>query len=781
MTKKILVLSFLSILSLPAWCADAKDAAPAPAAVSEPAPPPAPPGRVAYAALEEAVGADGVRILTERGAVIVSGWRKDAHVLHAQWPVLDALTSRAKDLSALAELCAKVRAGEPPAGAAGTPQDPAAQAERNTTAARDPEALRRIERMTESGFATAGVRAAAGLLASAIENASAMGTALKGSAQKPLPSLPWAASFWERVHGDTAADFSAAAPLFFREFLLGPQRSLEAERHFLAHMKEVRGSDEAPILQKDLVAAAPSQRTLDALAEYLLEQRRLWNASLVKERLLGLEKTTNLRKDLSDLSATLAHMQNGPDVVRALRFALQGAGPEPRVRFSGADLHAHLAAGEEPFDVGDEAVVSLAYWVEGLTPKESVEVTEASFLDEDEGGAQERGLASVKRAGGGPYTVSLRLPLRSPGRKTFRVVLASPDGAIARRSIDFQVSPRLEALRAAAAEAETSAGLCRLEEASKALAALEAKPEASVSKPQFRDFLSWLKPRRKAAAEDEANRKSLLAALDGVRLHASKEQCDFRSEKARRALETLAALPAGCDRLDPAAALANPDAAGVARGARGLRAELEALRLATDARRANQDAFRSELERARKLEASCRHEEAAEAYAASLALLDSDGEARCGAWETEYTAVRLQDLPRASSGKALSDEIDAIQERAARRLAEKDAAGALALMNPLIARIDTLESRRCYQVQRRKAEELALAAGVALAPGDLAATRAKMPKDSTEEASRAVSTERQRLDRIEAERREREAKRQEPSVRSSEELPGYAEEQGGRP
>ncbi|HAH06584.1 MAG TPA: hypothetical protein DCM05_08665 [Elusimicrobia bacterium] len=718
-------LIFATILTtLPAFAAEA------PPSAEEASPLPA--TQAAYAALEDALGAGNVQTLSDRGVLLLSGSKKSRGVLHVQWPLLEQLAAGAEDFSVFAGLYVKARAGKEIDG--------------------DASALRRIEKMKDAGPLTSAVRAAAAILASQLENIGPPPEA------KPLPATPWGRAFWARTHADLVSDYRPAAHLFFSTLLYGPFKDDQAEAHFLAAQPVAVES-----LQRDQRAGEASPQTLSAIAAYLTEQKRLWDVSQTRSRLAALERSTNLSRDAKDLSALAERLSSGPDALRALRFALKSKGPAPVARFSGADLHVNLASGSEPYDVGDEAVVSLAYWVEGLSAKDSIEVTEAGFLDEGEAGLSALKTSVLKRSAGGPHTLRYTVPLRSSGRKVFRFLLEAADGASASREAVIEVSPRFDEVVSAAADAESDAQACRLEEAETGFSDLE-KSLREADKPQFRSLLSWLKPRIKRAAEQAAQAKTLGELMDGVRLHASKERCDFKSEKARRALALLDGLPPGCDRLSA------PQEGAAA----GLRAELETLLRQTELRRANQDAFRASAETARKQEAACRHEEAAEAYASALALLDSDGEARCGPWESDYTAIRLQDLPRARAGKAISDDVEAklVEAQSA------DHAGALAILTPLIARIDSLESRSCYQALRKKAEELASAAGLALGPGE--AAEGTPSKDDTDEAIRAVSSERERLDRIEAERRERERLSQEPSIRSGRE-PAATPEKGGQP
>ena len=145
-------------------------------------------------------------------------------------------------------------------------------------------------------------------------------------------------------------------------------------------------------------------------------------------------------------------------------------------------------------------------------------------------------------------------------------------------------------------------------------------------------------------------------------------------------------------------------------------AELASLAAVTDSRRSLQEAFRAGAARARDREASCKSEEAASLYAASLALLDSDPGARCGAFEKEHTAIRLTDLPRAAAVKGLSDAVETELANVRRFLADGNPRAALATVLPLSTALRALPDQRCWSSALSKAEELASASGVALSP-----------------------------------------------------------------
>lgn len=712
-----------------------------------------PPAQAAYQALEDAVGRQAVRILHERGVVLVSEGSKSRGVIHVQWPVLESLQTNAKGLSELCAAYEKARSGLPFDAETGL--------------------LRSLAALPESSLLTPGVKAAASTLAEAQADAAGLDRELAASKRKPLPSLSWGFEFWSRSRCDLLRDFSPAARAFFDEMSSGPKGNAQAQRHFLDHM-QAKGVDAASRLEADLSEGAASPELLRQIASYLGDQKRLWTAAQIPDRLSALERGSRVRKDLKDLGIVAERLSSGPDAVRALRFALQEEALPGGVRFTGAELHVNPKAGTTPFDTGDDAVVSLAYWIEGFPARGSVEVTEAGFLDEGDRGLWDVRVETRRRSGPGPHTVSLPLKLRSPGKKLYRFILSGSDGSSARREASLEVSRRYEETLAQAGKAEASAQACRMDEAVSGFSALQERLQELSDKPQFKSMLAWIKPRAKKIGEQKEQYLQLHGLIDGVRLFASKEHCDFKPERARRTLALLDALPPGCDAVpmgaDGGEASSAPLPAGEDKGRppETMRKGLVELAAQTERRKANQEAFRSGVEAARKLESQCSHEEAASLYAASLALLDSDPEARCGAWESEYTAVRINDLPRATSAKAVADEISRTREEAAKASSEGDHARALSLLNPLIARIDAMPGRICYQKQRKDAEELSRAAGASLSAEAPEQALAGLPGDDIGDALSAVVSERKRLEGEFERRLERERRRESPNSPSGE-------------
>jgi hypothetical protein len=604
--------------------------------------------------------------------------------------------------------------------------------------------------MGEAGPVTPALRSAAALLARRASEEAEAPARLRGFAGKALQDFPWGRDFWDRIHGDLVADFRLPAEAFFKSLLLnggmpGPRA------HYLAHIREAHGSDTADRLDRDLSEGIPSTETLSSIALYLSDQKHLWRASRFEAGLSSLDGDAAFQKDLRDLSALLPALSG--ERLASMRRALAPDAAKLPAAFSGAEIRVHPASGREGFDRGDDASVSLAYWIDGVGPKDSIEVSEAGLLDAGAAGVSEAGVLGARRKGPGPHTAAFRVPLRASGQMTFRLVLYAREAALVRREASFRVEARLDEALEAAGAAETAAGACKMDEAASAFAALAAGLRDAAGKPQFKAALSWAEPRERLAQKQAADFRALFRFLERARSRASSELCDFDPEDARFARSLLDSLPPGCDQA----------AAGAGTT---LRAEIEDLLEKTENRRAAREAFRLEASRAEGLEASCRGLEAAGAYAAALARLDSDPAARCGALEKEYSRIRLQALPRAQAAKAFEDEASAALAKAANLSASRDFDGALAVLNPLIARIDTMNSRSCLRAQRREARALAEAAGLGLSPDRQA--KFELPKTPDLEAAQAAFESRELLDKIEAQRRESDARRQEPASISPE-------------
>lgn len=691
-----LLLALLAALGAPARAAAAGD-----------------PYAEAAALLEKSVGPDAARILDERGYLALHGRGKSGRLLHAQWAALETLAANARGLSAFVSLYDALRAGK---------------------AAETQAPLDRLRELPASGLLTGPVRAAMDVAARHLDNEDALGNTRPPAGGVLLYRTPWGRRFAERHRVELASDVRPLAPLYYERYLGGADAPEGAEAHFLRHLEAVyQKKGGADLLARSRAAGTASPEALGWVAKYLLDQRRFLAAARTRERLQALEKA-GLSKDVKDLRAVATALAKAEGLPARLREALERS-PRRTASFSGGDrLHAHGPQGR-PFDPGDELEITYAYWVDGLGPGRKVEVFELGWLDQGQRGMAARALNAVERGDGGPYVFKARVPVSSSDPAVYRLALRSPDAPELSEEAALEVSPRLEERLRSAARAEHLASECRPSEAAATFSELARELVPLARKDQFKRLAAWAEKRAAEAAKEEALRKRLLHLLPGARLYASAEQCEYKPERAAEALSVLKQLPAGCDRLDPE------------EGKPALSVRLEEAYRTTERRRLVQQAFLEAAGRARRLEEQCKPEEAARLYAGALALLDAEPAARCGEPGRRHSEIRLRELPRARAAKAALQSMESIHRQAAARFSAKDFAGALGVLNPLLARVDSLpeSERSCYKPLRGKALGLSEAAGISLAAPDRDRAAAALPKDQSEEAVRAVVARKRRL------------------------------------
>ncbi|HVE14614.1 MAG TPA: hypothetical protein VNI01_14560, partial [Elusimicrobiota bacterium] len=557
----------------------------------------------------------------------------------------------------------------------------------------------------------------------------------------------WAQDFLSRRAAAQAPDPRQLAAPYFREVLSSPYAGKAAADHLAAHARAVYGKDVADLIAKDVEEGAASEKTIGWIAKYLLDQRQLWRAHATAERLASLDRVRGMKPALADLRLVAPALAKSRSALDGARAALAAAPSEPRLRLSAEKIHV-LAKDDAPgFDVGDEAEVTLAYWVEGLAKGESAYLTEAGFLESPSGKPVSSRVSRARRKAGGPYLFSAKVVLGAPGKHRYRFVLAGPGAIAVNRDVEIAVSPAFTEAILSAARAEEAAGACHPSEAFAAYGRLADSLTGSARKPQFRRLQSVARERAAVLGRQAELIGQFAPLVEQARRAASKEACDYRDAAAVKALAALRAWPAGSDRL----LLAGTPVA----------AEVWDLLRAAQRRRGLQDAFSAAAARASSLEDSCKAPEAAEAYASALALLDGEPEARCGPWAQEHEKIVSQALPRARSAAALSQSIVEDEAEALKRYGHGDFAGALSVLEPLLAKIDFLPERKCYKEPRRQAQELADASAASLGPD--AAGRPALPEDDPAPQAQEVLQERRRLDVLEEARRRRETLREQPN------------------
>ncbi|MBI5594784.1 MAG: hypothetical protein HY928_01715 [Elusimicrobia bacterium] len=629
----------------------------------------------AYATLLGAAGRKSLPAL-ERSGLIVTADNPD-RLLAVSWPLLERAEKYAPRLVEFFAAFDQLRKGREPAD----PSDSFAE----------------LLALPEGGLWSAPLRDALAAAARRAEAARALGER-RGLLAKTgsLFRTPWGRELARRTHADLGGAAADAGALdLFRRALAAPGAAPDAAAHLKAWAAASGAADLEPALSASLGAGQPNDDLKALLGRYLRDQAVLEQAEAARDRLSRADRAAAAKAPLEDARTAAAALSAAAGLTAQVREVLAESEPPSSLRLSAHEVHVR-GAGDPPLEPGDKAVFSAAYWVDGLPQGRSVNVAEVLVLEDPVRGLSVVSRAAHSRSNGGPFTVSVEAELPRSGSLSYRLTLHAEGAAPVELAQTVEVSDSLDRLQRASAEAQWLGLSCRFEDAERAWKAVLEQAGASSKKAPVQ-LAADARAALRTVAGWKDRKKELDESLDGARLFATKERCEYRTDRAERALKLLASLPAGCDQA-------------------GVGAELADLAAITESRRSLQESFRAGVARAKDREASCKSEEAAALYASVLALLDSDPEARCGEIEREHAAIRLSDLPRAAAAKGLSDAVEAELSNARRRLAEGNPRAALRALQPLSTALRSLSDQRCWNSALSKADELAAASGVALGP-----------------------------------------------------------------
>ena len=661
--------------------------------------------------LDANVGLRALDILEERGYVVSNGRKgDDREILFVQWDNLKRLTSLRNEISAFIRVFSSPPEYE-------TPE-------------KDGLFLRKLQEAPVGGLLTPALHSSVDVLAAHIEERN---TLKSDPGKTSLFEEKWSRGFTEGEDAGALTDMRPLVRPYFRDFVGKP----EATRHLTEYFKRIGASEK--IIFEDLRAGRMSKNLGDLLLSYLLDQKRLWNVHKTEERLKKIARSSSVEKDISDLQSILDKIENPDSFIREFQKSVQSETKRAHIRFRGTDLHVRVADRDGSQDPGDEVVVSMAYWVEGLNPREITNVFAIGFVDDPQNGATRRMIESSRRKDGGPYTISTRLKLDSQKPLTYRLYLSASGAETFKTEATIDVSPDFHDAVSAAAAADNLLARCRLKEAAIEFKKIEEELAEWKQKPQFKEFLSDIRAR----SEETARLRKILAqlkdSLDGAKLFASKEQCRYRTDRVDRALSLLRDLPPGCEHLQT-------------KGGKRLSTELIHLSYITQKRAFAQKSFDERIALAEKEERDCRFPEAAESFASALALLEATPAARCGRWETKYASVKIKDLPRAAGASALSGSIEGDIARAEQAFAQGKYARTMGILYPLAAGIRALPNESCYSNSLQRADAAAQAAAVALDPVGQEGLKILLPKDpvgnemlAVQKASRRLREERRQI------------------------------------
>lgn len=662
--------------------------------------------------LLEAFGQAGFDELRKSGLIIVHGkpgaWRLQA----VDWRTLGELSKRAKAVDALV----------------------AARQASLQGAAVAPDFLS-VSELPARPPMTPAIHA----LAKALAGVAAEQAALpEGAPDTPLLfSTRWGKRFAARTHADRVEDPAALAKPFFDQALAAVEPEPGAREHFAGWVSDRHNVDVKPILERDLATGIASEELRGWIRKYLVEERRRLSIErfLAAARKLG--RTVEL--DLAALTAVTRPLAERPGLLAEMETWTRPAAAGP-VRFKSVGLHVPQPTRLGQHELGDSIVLAGGYFVDGLADGASIHVEETTYVETEEGFGRVE-TRTAQRRNGGPYALSRKLTVSDSKPFTFKAVVSAPDVEPIEDAAKVPVGADFETALRRLAVADQRTLLCDFKGAEAAYAELdESLTDAAKEKPQYRELRLAAQVRRRQAAnrvEDLAKLEELIAAS---RADASPDRCDYDASRTETAVRRLRSLPAGCDRLLP-----------------DLEKQLAVIRR----RHADQRIFASLVEQARSRWRDCSFIPASETFASALAILDADPAARCG--KTAALAEEAErELPAARADLLWRD---AYTRKLNEAESEISAQKRLALLRPILARIDGSKAPGCFAPQRKRAEALLKKAAEALVSPEPSEVERLLPQDAalSRTADEVAGARRQALADVQRALRQR-AEEQDPAA-----------------
>ena len=625
-------------------------------------------------AFVSAFGESGVRTLNARGYIVLQGRGAARRLAAVHWKALEELAGAAASCRARSSEFAACRSLPP--GGAMTPR----------------------------------LHALASAVAAANEERSAL--ALSSSSLTEPAGLPnlfetaWGRDFAARRGADRIEDPAALAKPFFEEFLGGPRPNPGAVRHFLAVEASRSAAGAGAKLAADAARGAASDELRAMIRRYLQDERRRRGLERAGARVAALSAEKETARDLRELNAVAAALAAEPGLLASLETAVSGVpAPAGVPKLRSAGLHLREPTRLNQHELGDEAFVSGAYWVDGLEEGASAEIDETTFVETARGfsGAETR---NVRRRNGGPYSFERRLTVEETRPFTVVALVSAASGTVVSERVAVPVGPDYEMALRKEAEALQASASCDPKSAAAAYAELQGLvADASMVKPQYRSLLDRAVRGRKTAGAEEAALVRFQGAAAAARESASSRQCDFGIERVDAALALARGLPAGCDRALP---------------------ELFAMRSSLSRLEADGAWFLKASAEARSRRRACDFAGSAERWTEALAVLEANPAARCGAVDAEAKAAEAE-LPAVRRAAAWTETLAKSVDKAA---ALASPAGRLAQLAPAITSLATLDDRGCRRGLESRAEKMAAAAGEAESgPADADAAR-RLPAET---------------------------------------------------
>jgi hypothetical protein len=629
-------------------------------------------------AFVSAFGEDGLKTLSDRGYLVLQGRGSERRLAAVHWKALEGLADAAASCSALAK------------------------------GGSDVEACRALP---ADGAVTPRLHALAAALTAASEERAAL--AASGSSpgepagQPNLFETPWGKELAARLRADRLEDHSPLAKAYFEEFLSGPRPNAAAVAHFLAVENAAGVPGAEAVLNADTARGAAGEPLRMMIRRYLQDERRRRGLSTARERADKLSSDKDVAREQAALGALANVLSAKPGLLASLEAAVSGApAPKgvPRLRSAGLHLQEPTRLGQH--ELGDEAIVSGAYWVDGLPEGGSSEVEETTFLETSRGFLAPESHA-VKRRNGGPYPYERRLMISETHPFAVVALISAASGTVVAERAEVPFAPDFELALKKEAAAWQSAQSCDPKSAENAFAELEGLlTDAAKVKPQYKALLERATRGRAAAVAETAALTKLEEAVADARSDSSPQQCRFDSARTDAAIKLARKLPPGCDRVLP---------------------ELFAQRSVISRRSTDQNWFLKASAEARSRRRSCDFTAAAQRWTEALSVLDADPAARCGKADDEAKSAEaaLADTRLAQVWtETLAKNVDKAE-------AETVPAKRLALLGPVLARLNALPDQDCRRDLFKRADALSEKAGNDETGPAAAAAAARLPADAT--------------------------------------------------
>ncbi len=682
--------------------------APAFAPAAAPAPT-APVTSAALALLDDSFGEAGVATLAARGILVLHGKAGTRRLAAVHWKAFGALGG-AKS-SCLALTAAADALGHEPEPTGPNPGLSACRA------------------LPADGLMTPSLHALAAALQAGHEELWALHLASAAAAtgapgQANLFDTAWGKDLIERRHADALENPGSLAKPVFDDLLAGPRPDKNAVALFVAEASARGAAAPETLIAYDGSHGALSEELRAQMRRTLSNERRRWAAAKARAAAAELLGKAAVKRELEDLRNAAKALSSRPNLPAALEAAASRAAPSSggvRLRSAGIHLQEPTRLGQH--ELGDEATISGAYWVDGLKENDSIEIEESVLIE------TERGFPSVetsahKRQNGGPYPYARTVKITETRSFAVRSLISAAGSALIGERVEVPFARDFELALIKESEAAGLRAACQLKDAEAAYQALETVVgEPAKVKPQYKGLLERARKAREASKTDAETAVKLEEALVTARADSAPQLCRYETGRVDAALKLAKLLPPGCDRDLP---------------------ELHALRATITRRAVDQDWFLKASSEARSKRKSCDLDGARVRWSQALASLDADPGARCGRVaeeegraKTEFAELTRLIAWREELGKSL-----------AKAEAETAPARRLDILRPVTSRLGALNGD-CFGAESKRAAALSSAASKILAaPADSDMTRRLPPENALASAVAEVKAERAR--RLEA-------------------------------